>query len=72
VRALTVQQEATGSVLVLRHLPEPATDDGDILVETIAVGVCGTDREIAAGKLGSPPEGRDWLVFGHESRGTAS
>jgi glucose 1-dehydrogenase len=69
VRALTVQQEATGSVLVLRHLPEPATDDGDILVETIAVGVCGTDREIAAGKLGSPPEGRDWLVFGHESLG---
>lgn len=69
MRALSVQREAAGHALVLRQLPEPSRDDGDVLVETLAVGVCGTDREIAAGKLGRPPEGRDWLVFGHESLG---
>jgi glucose 1-dehydrogenase len=69
VRALTVQREATGCVLVLRELPEPSREDGDVLVETLAVGVCGTDREIAAGRLGRLPEGRNWLVLGHESLG---
>jgi glucose 1-dehydrogenase len=69
VRALSVQREATGCALALRDLPEPSTDDGDILVETLAVGICGTDREIAAGKLRCLPEGRDWLVIGHESLG---
>lgn len=67
--ALTVQREATGCAVALRQLPEPSRDDGDILVETLAVGVCGTDREIAAGRLAVPPEGRDWLVIGHESLG---
>jgi threonine dehydrogenase-like Zn-dependent dehydrogenase len=69
VRALTVQRERTGCALALRQLPEPSKDDGDVLVETLAVGVCGTDREIAAGGLGHPPEGRDWLILGHESLG---
>jgi glucose 1-dehydrogenase len=69
VRALSVQRKAVGSALVLRDLPEPSADDGDVLVETLAVGVCGTDREIAAGKAGRAPEGRDWLVLGHESLG---
>jgi threonine dehydrogenase-like Zn-dependent dehydrogenase len=69
VLALTVAREATGCAVELRQLPEPSTDDGDILVETLAVGVCGTDREIAAGRLVCPPEGRDWLVMGHESLG---
>jgi threonine dehydrogenase-like Zn-dependent dehydrogenase len=40
-----------------------------VLVETIAVGVCGTDREILSGLYGAPPAGRDRLVLGHESLG---
>ena len=31
------------------------------------VGVCGTDREIAAGAHGDPPEGERYLVIGHEA-----
>jgi glucose 1-dehydrogenase len=69
VLALTVHPEAVGCAVALRELPEPSRDDGDILVETLAVGVCGTDREIAAGRLVRPPEGRDWLIIGHESLG---
>lgn len=33
------------------------------------VGVCGTDREIAAGAYGTPPEGERYLVVGHEALG---
>ena len=67
--ALTVQRETAGCALALRELPEPSREDGDVLVQTLAVGVCGTDREIAAGRLVRPPEGRDWLIIGHESLG---
>jgi threonine dehydrogenase-like Zn-dependent dehydrogenase len=35
----------------------------------LALGVCGTDREIAAGEYGWPPPGADRLVLGHESLG---
>jgi threonine dehydrogenase-like Zn-dependent dehydrogenase len=35
----------------------------------VALGVCGTDREILAGHYGSAPPGRDRLVLGHESLG---
>ena len=35
----------------------------------IALGVCGTDREIVAGAYGWSPPGREQLVLGHESLG---
>jgi threonine dehydrogenase-like Zn-dependent dehydrogenase len=41
----------------------------ELLVEMIAIGVCGTDREIVDGIYGRPPPGRDRLVLGHESLG---
>jgi glucose 1-dehydrogenase len=53
----------------LRDLPEPPVNDGTILVEGLALGVCGTDREIVAGAYGWAPPGRDRLVLGHESLG---
>src|SRR5262249_57196188 len=40
-----------------------------ILVRTLALGVCGTDREIVAGDYGATPPGEDRLVLGHESLG---
>ena len=40
-----------------------------MLVETLAVGICGTDLEIAAGGYGEAPAGQDRLVLGHESLG---
>ena len=50
-------------------VPEPAEEDGPILVETIALGICGTDREIVSGHYGWLPPGRDRLIIGHESIG---
>ncbi len=40
-----------------------------MLVEAIAVGVCGTDVEIVEGKYGWAPPGKTQLVLGHESLG---
>lgn len=38
-------------------------------METLALGVCGTDREIVAGEYGWAPAGSQRLVLGHESLG---
>jgi threonine dehydrogenase-like Zn-dependent dehydrogenase len=50
-------------------VPEPPLDDGSLLVETLAIGVCGTDLEIVAGAYGWAPADRDRLIIGHESIG---
>src|SRR5215470_528424 len=48
---------------------EPALSDGSILVQTLALGVCGTDRDIIAGHYGTAPAGDEHLILGHESLG---
>ncbi|MFD9445405.1 glucose 1-dehydrogenase [Streptomyces sp. NPDC060006] len=68
MRALTVRPGVKGSVAV-RDVPDPVPAVGDLLVQGLAVGVCGTDREIVRGEYGWAPPGRDWLVLGHESLG---
>jgi len=68
MRALTVIPKTAQSAAVT-EVPEPGEDEGDVLVETIAVGVCGTDAEILAGDYGWSPPGRERLVLGHESLG---
>ena len=40
-----------------------------VRVRTLEVGVCGTDREIADGEFGIPPDGEEHLVLGHEFLG---
>jgi threonine dehydrogenase-like Zn-dependent dehydrogenase len=68
MRALTVQPCVAGSADV-RDVADPEPRDGELLVHGLAVGVCGTDREIVAGSYGWAPPGRDRLVLGHESLG---
>jgi glucose 1-dehydrogenase len=53
----------------LTDLPEPKPKDGELLVEPLYLGVCGTDREILDGAHGEPPPGRERLVLGHELLG---
>jgi threonine dehydrogenase-like Zn-dependent dehydrogenase len=68
MKAITVQPGHAGSAS-LDDVPEPALGEGSVLVEAIAVGVCGTDVEIVDGKYGWSPPGSDRLVLGHESLG---
>jgi len=50
--------------------PEPElAGDTDVLVKTLAVGLCGTDREIASQNYGRPPDGQDHWIIGHECLG---
>jgi glucose 1-dehydrogenase len=48
---------------------DPQRRDEGLLIRTLEVGVCGTDREIAAGEFGSPPPGETDLILGHELLG---
>lgn len=68
VRAITVTPGVAGSAR-LDDVAEPPSADGPVLVETMAIGVCGTDAEIVAGAYGTAPAGSDRLVIGHESLG---
>jgi threonine dehydrogenase-like Zn-dependent dehydrogenase len=68
VRAITVIPGSAGSAR-LDDVPEPGPELGSVVVEALAVGVCGTDVEIAAGLYGWAPPGRERLILGHESLG---
>ncbi|HZU71762.1 MAG TPA: glucose 1-dehydrogenase [Acidimicrobiales bacterium] len=68
MQALTVEPGKAGSAR-LDHVDEPPESDGEVVVETLAIGVCGTDAEIVSGAYGWAPPGRDRLVLGHESLG---
>jgi threonine dehydrogenase-like Zn-dependent dehydrogenase len=65
MRALTVSKTA----LRVRDVPDPEPAEGELLVDAVALGICGTDREIVAGGYGIAPPGRDHLILGHESLG---
>jgi threonine dehydrogenase-like Zn-dependent dehydrogenase len=67
IRAITVVPGQADTARV-EELDEPA-GTGDVLVEAVAMGVCGTDREIIQGEYGWAPPGRERLVLGHESLG---
>lgn len=41
----------------------------DVKVRMLEVGICGTDKEIAACQYGTPPGSDEHLVIGHESLG---
>jgi threonine dehydrogenase-like Zn-dependent dehydrogenase len=68
MRAISVEPRKPHTVR-LDDMPEPDVGDGGVLVEALAVGVCGTDVEIVEGKYGESPPGSTRLVLGHESLG---
>jgi hypothetical protein len=51
MKAITVEPHRPQTAY-LEDVPEPEARGGSVLVETIAVGVCGTDVEIVEGKYG--------------------
>ncbi len=68
MRAITLIPGQAGSAR-LDEVPEPSADAGAVLVDGLALGICGTDAEIARGEYGWAPPGEERLVLGHESLG---
>jgi len=51
----------------VQDVPFSGAREDEVLVRTLEVGVCGTDREISEGLFGVAPEGEPLLVLGHEA-----
>jgi threonine dehydrogenase-like Zn-dependent dehydrogenase len=68
MRALTVQPGLSNSIS-LDDVPAPPPGEGALLVRALALGICGTDREIIAGDYGWAPPDAGHLILGHESLG---
>ena len=68
MRAITVLPRQAGSAR-MDDVPEPVPEEGPVLLQGLAVGVCGTDLEIGNGEYGWAPPGHQRLVLGHESLG---
>lgn len=67
MKAIAVDTEG---VLGLHELPDPRPAVGEVLIETQAVGICATDREmIRAKQVYTLPPGEPHLVLGHEGLG---
>ncbi|HEX5543280.1 MAG TPA: glucose 1-dehydrogenase [Micromonospora sp.] len=69
MRAVTITPGTPDSLRLVTDHPEPPPEEGAVLVEALAVGICATDQEIIAGHYGEPVPGADTLVLGHESLG---
>jgi glucose 1-dehydrogenase len=68
VRALLAEPgRQTGARLA--QVPEPRLEYGDLLVEALEIGICGTDLEIVEGRYGIAPDHENYLILGHESLG---
>jgi threonine dehydrogenase-like Zn-dependent dehydrogenase len=66
MHALAVFPERRRVVVIEEDEPR-ALGPQQVLLRTREVGVCGTDREIAAFAYGERPTGSDHLVLGHEA-----
>jgi threonine dehydrogenase-like Zn-dependent dehydrogenase len=66
VQALITQPGQTHTTHV-EDVPAVDAREGEVLVRTLEVGVCGTDREISEGLFGIAPTDEQLLVLGHEA-----
>ena len=66
MQALVTRPGEAHSTHVEDIAPVDAREE-ELLLRTLEVGVCGTDREISEGVFGIAPEGEPLLVLGHEA-----
>jgi threonine dehydrogenase-like Zn-dependent dehydrogenase len=64
--AITPQKPHSAAVV---NLPKPRPPPGEVLLQVLEVGICGTDAEIDAGLYGEAPPGEPFLILGHEILG---
>ena len=71
MQAVTIRPGQPGS-LGLEEIPDLPEENDVLRVRALAVGICGTDRELIEGRYGEAPPGQPRLVLGHESLGRAA
>src|SRR3954454_11512317 len=62
-----VTQPGHAHTTQIEDVPAVEAREGEVLVRTLEVGVCGTDREISEGLFGIAPRDEAQLVLGHEA-----
>ena len=65
MKAIVAEPPKRNSVKLV-ELHKPIPKQGEVLLRTQCVGIDGTDREIDEGIYGTPPNGFDYIVLGHE------
>ncbi|OPY27492.1 MAG: Glucose 1-dehydrogenase [Methanocella sp. PtaU1.Bin125] len=68
MRAAVITPRQKDSLRVI-DVPDPRPAEGEVLVDMLEAGICGTDDELVAGLVGEAPEGSDYLIIGHENLG---
>lgn len=68
IHALTFVPFKRNSLEVIQY-PEPVRQADELLVQGLAVGICGTDHDLVGAVYGWPVRGRERLILGHESLG---
>jgi len=71
MKAVRVEPKKPGTAR-LEEIPEPDAHDGSVLVEAVAVGVCGTDIEIVEGMYGWARPTRCWSWASATARATTT
>jgi len=66
MKAVVAEPPKKNSVKLV-EIPKPTPKNREILLKTICVGIDGTDREINDGVYGTPPNGFNYIVLGHET-----
>lgn len=56
-------------IKIIEHEEPRITRPTEAKLRMIEVGICGTDKEISTFAYGTPPQGSDYLILGHESLG---
>ena len=54
-------------VKIIDHPESSLTLPDQVKLRILDVGICGTDKEISSFEYGTPPQGSDYLVIGHEA-----
>ena len=67
LKAIVVTPKQKDSLRLIYDSPVPDPGIGEVQLEVLRVGVCGTDRDIIAGFYGEAPEESSTLTIGHES-----
>lgn len=69
MKAVTIQPSRRRIHVSEREAEPSLRTSTDVKLRILDVGICGTDKEIAACQYGTPPTGHEHLVIGHECVG---